>query len=548
MGTNGPKARGLGVVIAACALLAGATTASAEDLAIPELELRAAGGELGDSVATDGEVIVAGAPSVGSAAGAAYVFRRSGESWVEEATLRATPAHHGDRFGWQVAVFGDTIAVTAPFFDGPEPDSGALYIFERNQDGWRQVAARVPDDGKRHCGFGRSLEIAPDMIFVGAHCDFVMPAIGGSVFVFSKTASGWEETSRLMPRVVSAPDRFGTSLAYDGNALVVGASSATHAEVGAGAVYVFTNTAGGWVETTKLVASDAGRFDSFGIAVDIDGNSIVVGADRDDDHGYNSGAAYLFVRTPDGWSEAAKFASADSKQADGFGNPIRIQDRTVAVTRGYDDVHDLEPGAVYVFTTAGNQVREIGRITAGDGGITDLFGEAISLTDRDLTVGARYHSHGGGGQSGRGAVYVYDIADLSIPCSIVGTAGDDVLVGTPGPDVICGFAGSDVIYGSGGDDILRGGPGDDEIYGGFGFDWLSGGAGDDRLIGGAQGDVAIGGPGDDVLRGKAGDDWLEGNRGTDRLWGGPGDDTLHGGQGSDRCDGGLGINELISCN
>lgn len=67
-------------------------------------------------------------------------------------------------------------------------------------------------------------------------------------------------------------------------------------------------------------------------------------------------------------------------------------------------------------------------------------------------------------------------------CTIVGTAGDDVLQGTAEDDVICGLGGDDTLVGMGGDDVLRGGEGDDLLVGGTGNDQLYGDAGADRLL------------------------------------------------------------------
>jgi hypothetical protein len=71
-----------------------------------------------------------------------------------------------------------------------------------------------------------------------------------------------------------------------------------------------------------------------------------------------------------------------------------------------------------------------------------------------------------------------------IECTIVGTAGNDVLRGTPGNDVICGLGGNDTLYGGAGDDVVAGGSGDDVQFGGTGNDILVGGAGTDTLVGG----------------------------------------------------------------
>ena len=93
-------------------------------------------------------------------------------------------------------------------------------------------------------------------------------------------------------------------------------------------------------------------------------------------------------------------------------------------------------------------------------------------------------SGGGGGGSGKNP-------KPSGPCTINGTAGNDVLTGTSGRDVICGFGGNDVIRGAGGDDALRGGSGNDRLYGGAGNDAVDGGPGADQLFGESGRDLLL---------------------------------------------------------
>lgn len=122
-------------------------------------------------------------------------------------------------------------------------------------------------------------------------------------------------------------------------------------------------------------------------------------------------------------------------------------------------------------------------------------------------------------------------AENGAQCTIVGTAGNDVLRGTTRHDVICGRGGDDVIYGGDGADTLDGGPGRDRLYGQGGNDTLLGGFGNDQLVAGL---------GDDLLRGSAGNDRLEGDAGNDIERGGTGGDTLLGGDGADQLHGDAG--------
>ena len=163
------------------------------------------------------------------------------------------------------------------------------------------------------------------------------------------------------------------------------------------------------------------------------------------------------------------------------------------------------------------------------------------------------------------------LSRAQLPCTLIGTAGEDTFAGTAGTDLMCGLAGRDTLGGGDGDDrvdgaegddrlggdpgvdVVAGGPGADLLSGGSGADRLEGAAGNDRLGGdegidtllaGSGHDTLFGGAGDDRLEGADGDDRIFGGAGVDQLGGGGGADVLSGGSGADRLDGGAGADSL----
>lgn len=190
------------------------------------------------------------------------------------------------------------------------------------------------------------------------------------------------------------------------------------------------------------------------------------------------------------------------------------------------------------------------------------FGGACSIPDAgaSATVGIQLTGTDASQLSRNFPILERPLAILwSWPCTVTGTAGDDVLTGTDGDDVVCGLEGNDTLVGTDGDDTLVGGGGDDLLQGGGGQDLLRGGAGADtasfsaspRAVtvdlgsGTARGDGGddlsgiervVGSPFADVLTGDAGANVLAGGGGDDVLLGGPGDDVLRGGGGVDTVD------------
>jgi Ca2+-binding RTX toxin-like protein len=131
-----------------------------------------------------------------------------------------------------------------------------------------------------------------------------------------------------------------------------------------------------------------------------------------------------------------------------------------------------------------------------------------------------------------------------LTCTIVGTAGNNVINGTAKNDVICGLGGNDTIKGLGGNDVIDGGTGNDTVYGGDGNDSIYGGTGDDKLRGDTGNDSFFGEAGNDALTGGDGNDNLRGGDGNDSVTGDAGNDTSTGGAGNDTLSGGLGTDNL----
>ena len=255
--------------------------------------------QFGDAVAISGAYAVVGAKwhdHLLSDAGCAYVFGRNADgSWSQVAKLVADDASQDDRFGYAVAISGVYAVVGAKLHNHQHEDAGCAYVFGQNANGsWSQVAKLIASDAEKEDYFGTALAISGDYAVIGAAGDDdVGSGIGssdsGSAYVFHRSADGsWPEVAKLIAHDSANGDNFGVSVAIDGDLVVVGtyASSA----------YVFGMDAGeNWTPLAKLTASDASGANSFGYAVGISGDYVLVGAYQDDDGGYDSGAAYLYL-------------------------------------------------------------------------------------------------------------------------------------------------------------------------------------------------------------------------------------------------------------
>ena len=278
-----------------------------------------------------------------SASGAAYVFVRDGNTWMQQAYLKASNTEAGDHFGFAVAVSGDTALIgadqessSATGSNGDQanndaPQSGAAYVFAREGGVWTQRAYLKASNTDRGDGFGRAVSIAGATLAIGApnESSTAMGVNGiqannaapgaGAVYVFSRHGDDWRQLAYLKASNPNVDDNFGISVAASESVIVVGAPNEDSSARGvngdgsnnntsnAGAAYVFVRESGEWSFRDYLKASNTASEDFFGISTAVSGNTAVVGAFGEDsnatviDGDQNNalapfaGAAYAFL-------------------------------------------------------------------------------------------------------------------------------------------------------------------------------------------------------------------------------------------------------------
>jgi hypothetical protein len=276
-------------------------------------------------------------------AGAVYVFTRSAGVWTQQAYVKASNTDANDQFGTNVALDGDTLAVSA---NGE--DSNATGVNGNQADN--------------------------------------SAADAGAVYVFIRSAGVWTQQAYVKASNTDASDNFGVSVALDGDTLAVSAnfedsnatgvngSEADNSATSSGAVYVFTRSAGVWTQQAYVKASNTGTNDNFGVSVALSGDSLAVGAyfedsnatgingNQADNSAANSGAVYVFTRTAGVWTQQAYVKASNTGASDNFGIRVALSGDTLAVSANSEDSNATgingnqadnsaaNSGAVYVLT------------------------------------------------------------------------------------------------------------------------------------------------------------------------------------------------------
>jgi len=255
------------------------------------------------------------------AAGAVYVFTRSGTTWSQQAYVKASNTGSFDQFGRSLALSADgsTLAVgangessAATGIGGNQADNsagsaGAVYLFTRSGTTWTQQAYVKASNTGANDFFGYSVALSADgsTLAVGAFQETsAATGIGGNqadnsalsagaVYIFTRSGTMWSQQAYVKASNTGTGDRFGTSIALsaDGSTLAVGADGESSAATGiggnqtdnsapyAGAVYVFTRSSTTWSQQTYVKASNTGLYAQFGESVALSApRTLAVGA------------------------------------------------------------------------------------------------------------------------------------------------------------------------------------------------------------------------------------------------------------------------------
>jgi hypothetical protein len=316
-------------------------------------------------------------------------------SWPEEARLFGDDQQQFWSFGSDVALDGDTAIVGADGADiGGVTDQGAAYVFVRRGRDWIQEAQLLADDGAESDRFGRSVALQGDTAVVGSiFANVDGQSAEGAVYVFTRSGTTWAQLQKLTASDGDALDWLGGAVAIDGYTILAGAwqeEGGVNAEgcQGSGAAYVFVEQGGLWVEEAKLFDPDGECSDLFGHDVDLEGDLALVGANSTI-NGSAGGSAYVYTRAGASWSLEEELVASDGAMIDQFGYSVAL-DRDAALIGAYQKEIDgnSQQGAAYVFRRTGASWLEEQRLTASDGQTGARFGWGVELLGNLALVGA----------------------------------------------------------------------------------------------------------------------------------------------------------------
>ena len=374
---------------------------------------------------------------------------------TQQAKLVASDAGENNQFGWSIAVSGDTAIAGAPYEDTGATNAGAAYIFTRSGSTWTQQAQIQSTDIEAGDFFGFSVSIDGDTVVIGATGDKNGSQSGvGAAYIFTRSGSTWTQQAKIQASDRYTGDDFGCSVAIDGDTVIVGAQREDSYGNDAGSAYVFTRSGSTWTQQAKIQASDRQAGDYFGLVVGISGDTAVVGAPSEDTGITNAGAAYIFTRSGSTWTQQAKIQGDPAGYAQ-FGYSAAIDgDTVIAGAR-----NEGEGGRAYIFTRSGSTWTRQQKLVSSDAQSGDYFGNGVAISGDTAVVGAPNEDTGG---NAAGAAYVFtrfgstwtqenkiqasDVTERTGFGEAVAIDTDTAIIGAPAEDTGATNAGAAYIF------------------------------------------------------------------------------------------------------
>ena len=293
------------------------------------------------SLSSDGSRLAIGADNNdggGIDAGHVRIFEYNGANWVQLGSDIDGEAA-GDKSGYTVSLSGDgnRVAIGGRYNDDGGNQAGYIRVFEYNGANWVQLGSDIDGEAAGDV-FGSSVAIDED----GSH--FAAGAAGnddggnnaGHVRIFEYNGNNWVQVGSDIDGE-AANDRSGeaVSIDSDGDRVAIGAPGNDGSGNNAGHVRIFEYNGANWVqvgsdidgETANDVSSELGS-----IAMDSDGDYVVIGAYGNDGGGNNAGHARVYKYENNSWSavgydiegEAAGDQSGFSVAIDSDGDRVII--------------------------------------------------------------------------------------------------------------------------------------------------------------------------------------------------------------------------------
>ncbi|MEM9832451.1 MAG: Ig-like domain-containing protein [Bacteroidota bacterium] len=376
-------------------------------------------GQFGYSVTVEGNTIAIGYPGAidkhGKKTGAACVYSVIEKSIVYKGLLTlSTPTFLNldeNGLGKVVIIHENSIIASAPLYDRNTFDDGAIFIFNKPKGGWRDATESNIlhlSDTVDNAELGKGLYIRGNLLLAGARGPW--SAIGNA-YLFQRDSTGWNKhpIATLKTSFSSGlPNSYSTAIEDDYILFSAPTIYYQRTQQTSGGVFIYNRPENGWEDMSEdhLIKVDPVRSSYFGKSVLALGDTILIGAPKDNRPSLAAGSVFQLVKSEGGWKQEnmTHWETPREENASNytFGDEVAIYGNTMVVGAPKDNT----TGAAYVYEKKGGGWNKVAKLTAQVGRDKDYFGKAVNIYEDCIVVGAPYYDDERG--SDVGAAYLFE--------------------------------------------------------------------------------------------------------------------------------------------
>jgi|GEM_PF-1645102 len=297
-----------------------------------------------------------------------------------------------DTFGTSVALDGNNVLIGAPGDDTNGTEVGQVHLFDLTGNLLRTFKDPTVTGGTQF--FGSSVALDGNNILIGADHDDTTDLNVGQAYLFDALTGNLLQT--FDDPTPTDQDNFGFSVALDGNNVLIGAFNDDTLGQDVGQAYLFDALTGNLLRTFNepTVTGSGGKF---GSSVALSGNNVLIGSPLDDTNGFAVGQAHLFdgdPMSPTFGNLLHTFDDPTPTTTDQFGHSVALDGNHVLIGAPGDNTLGHNVGQAHLFDLTGNLLRTFNDPTPNPGNPTtgggDVFGSSVALDGNNVLIGAPF--------------------------------------------------------------------------------------------------------------------------------------------------------------
>lgn len=362
--------------------------------------------DFGSSVALNDDFSLVGAPGNSSQTGEACLFKRSTSDWDFDSCLSFYSSNGSTikQFGYTVAL-SDTHAMVTAIQQG-SGRSGVVFIFKQSGDDWVQEAEIINSDLLANDEFGSAISLSEDYAIIGSQG--MGAGHEGAVYIYRYDGmNSWDLETTIVPESDNKSAYFGASLDFSDNYLIIGDYEHGRNKEGYAVIYYVDVEDGIWTKQEKLVGGLNTRSSFYAQSVAISNEYAAVGAPQENDPNIkknrNSGAVYVYQRSLTHWTPQVKLTAEESVKNELFGSSVAIYDDYLLIGA---TGNSNNTGVAYLYQLINEYWTQVAILSLVDAASRDFYSDVVALSKDYAVVGA-YNKNTD--LSVNGSAYVYDL-------------------------------------------------------------------------------------------------------------------------------------------